>query len=67
MGKSRRLRSSISFPIAYSSAAWIGLTFPAVDSDRYTLGGVTSLSKTAFNTAADGDSNKAFYWISCGK
>ena len=66
-GKAGGYGQSISFPIAYRSAAWIVLTFPAVDSDRYTNGGVTSLSKTAFNTAADGDSNKAFYWISCGK
>ena len=65
-GKASGYGKSISFPIAYSSAACIVLTYPAVDNHRYTNGGVTSLSKTAFNTAVDGDSNNPFYWISCG-
>lgn len=66
-GKAGGYGQSISFPIAYSSAAWIVLSFSAVNSRRGTNGGITSLSKTAFNTSADGDSNMAFYWISCGK
>ena len=65
-GKASGYGKSISFPIAYSSAACIVLTCPAVNSRRYTNGGVTSLSETAFNTAVDGDSDRPFYWISCG-
>lgn len=66
-GKAGGYGKSISFLTAYSSAAWIVLTFSAVYSTRYSNGYISSLSKTAFNTGADGDNNKPFYWISCGK
>lgn len=66
-GKASGYGQSISFPLAYSSAAWIVLAFCARNSGRQSNGGVTAISVNNFTTSADGDSSYPFYWISCGK
>ena len=66
-GKASSYGQSISFPVAYSSAAWIVLAFCARNSGRQSNGGVTAISVNNFAVSADGDSSYPFYWISCGK
>lgn len=66
-GEASGYGKSISFPLAYSSAAWIVLAFCARNSGRQSNGGVTATSVNSFTVSADGDSSYPFYWISCGK